>query len=690
MNLTRLNDNADLMLAAAVVGILMLMIIPIPARLLDMLLAFNITLSLVILLVAMYNLRALEFSAFPSLLLIATLFRLALNIASTRLILLHGSEGTAAAGHMIKAFGQFVVGGDFVVGMILFAVLIIINFVVITKGAGRIAEVAARFTLDAMPGKQMSIDADLNAGLINETEARQRRKSVEGEAEFYGAMDGASKFVRGDAVAGILITAINIVGGFIIGILRQGMPLQAAAETYTLLTVGDGLVTQIPALIISTAAGIMVTRAASETNMGQELSAQLLVHPRAMGLASAILFGFGIIPGLPTLPFLVLSGLTGAIAYAASQAKAVSSAPEEGTAVPPEAPEKIESLLPLDVLELQVGYSLIALVDVGQDGELLERIKSIRRQFAQDMGIVVPPLHIRDNLQLNPAEYAILLKGVQIARGELMPGHYLAMNPGTAESTLAGLPTHEPAFGLPATWILERDREAAQIAGYTVVNLATVVATHLTELLKTYAHELLDRQAVQGLLDALAQQKPKVVEELVPNSLSLGGVQKVLQNLVRERVSVRDLLTILEALADAAPLSKDTEILTEYARQRLCRSICKAYQNDQGVLGVMVLEPQVESLLIDATKRREPGGALALDPKTAQRLLDRLATTLEKVLANGSQAVLLCSPTIRAPLRRFLERFLPQLTLLSHLEIAPDVQVQSTATVGFSDASETV
>ena len=453
---------------------------------------------------------------------------------------------------------------------------------------------------------------------------------------------------------------------------------------------GDGLVTQIPALIISTAAGIMVTRAASETNMGQELSSQLLVHPRAMGLASAILFGFGIIPGLPTLPFLVLSGLTGAIAYAASQAKAVSSAPEEGTAVPPEAPEKIESLLPLDVLELQVGYSLIALVDVGQDGELLECIKSIRRQFAQDMGIVVPPLHIRDNLQLNPAEYAILLKGVQIARGELMPGHYLAMNPGTLEGTLAGLPTHEPAFGLPATWILERDREAAQIAGYTVVNLATVVATHLTELLKTYAHELLDRQAVQGLLDALAQQKPKVVEELVPNALSLGGVQKVLQNLVRERVSVRDLLTILEALADAAPLSKDTEILTEYARQRLCRSICKAYQNDQGVLGVMVLEPQVESLLIDATKRREPGGALALDPRTAQRLLDRLATTLEKVLANGSQAVLLCSPTIRAPLRRFLERFLPQLTLLSHLEIAPDVQVQSTATVGFGDASETV
>jgi flagellar biosynthesis protein FlhA len=690
MTLAGLHEKADLLLAAAVVGILALMIVPVPPRLLDLLLAFNITLSLVILLVAMYTLRALEFSAFPSLLLIATLFRLALNIASTRLILLRGSDGAGAAGHVINAFGQFVVGGDFVVGMILFAVLIIINFVVITKGAGRIAEVAARFTLDAMPGKQMSIDADLNAGLINETEARQRRKSVEAEAEFYGAMDGASKFVRGDAVAGLLITAINIVGGFIIGVLRQGMPLQAAAETYTLLTVGDGLVSQIPALIISTAAGIMVTRAASENNMGQELSAQLLIHPRAIGMVSGILFAFGIIPGLPTLPFLVLSGLAGAVAYVTSQAKAAPVAPEEDLPAQAEGPEKIEALLPLDVLELQVGYALISLVDVGQDGELLERIKSIRRQFALDMGIVVPPLHIRDNLQLKPAEYAVLLKGVQIARAELMPGHYLAMNPGNVERAVAGLATQEPAFGLPATWIPERDRETAQIAGYTVVNLATVIATHLTEILKAHAHELLDRQAVQGLLDTLAQQKPKVVEELVPNMLSLGGVQKVLQNLVRERVSIRDLLSILEALADCAPLSKDPEVLTEYVRQRLSRSICKTYTNEQGVLGVMVLEPSVESLLSDAAKRREPGGPLALDPKTAHRLLERLAATLEKVLAGGGQAVLLCSPTIRAPLRRFLERFLPQVAVLSHLEIASDIQIQSTATVGLSDAPETV
>jgi flagellar biosynthesis protein FlhA len=666
MNLARLNEKADLLLA------------------------FNITLALVILMVAMYTLRALEFSAFPSLLLIATLFRLALNIASTRLILLHGGEGAAAAGQVIKSFGQFVVGGDFIVGMILFAVLIIINFVVITKGAGRIAEVAARFTLDAMPGKQMNIDADLNAGLINETEARQRRKDVEAEAEFYGAMDGASKFVRGDAVAGLLITAINIVGGFIIGVLRQAMPIQAAAQTYTLLTIGDGLVAQIPALIISTAAGIMVTRTASETNMGKELTAQLLVHPGAMGMAAVILFGFGIIPGLPTLPFLVLSGLAGAMAYATSKRQAPAVAAEENAPSATEVPEKIESLLPLDALELQVGYALIPLVDMGQDGELLERIKSIRRQCAQEMGIVVPPLHIRDNLQLNPAEYAVLLKEVQIARGELMPNHYLAMNPGTAEGTIPGLPTREPAFGLPATWIPERDREAAQVAGYTVVNLATVIATHLSELLKAHAHELLDRQAVQGLLDTLAEQKPKVIEELVPHLLSLGGVQKVLQNLVRERVSIRDLLTILEALADYAPLTKDPEILTEFTRQRLARSICKAYQNEQGVLGVIVLEPSIEALLIDAAKRREPGAPLALDPKTAQRLLDRLASTLEKVLASGGQAVLLCSPTIRAPLKRFLERFLPQLALLSHHEIAPEVQVQSTATVGLSDALETL
>jgi flagellar biosynthesis protein FlhA len=435
----------------------------------------------------------------------------------------------------------------------------------------------------------------------------------------------------------------------------------------------------------------MVTRAGSEANMGKELSAQLHLHPRAMGMASGILFAFGIVPGLPHLPFLILSGLAGAVAYVTSKAKLADSVtPEEDHPAQTEGPEKIEALLPLDVLELQVGYALIPLVDVGQDGELLERIKSIRRQFAQDMGVVVPPLHIRDNLQLKPAEYTVLLKGVQIARAELMPGHFLAMNPGNVEGKIAGLPTHEPAFGLPATWVPDRDRETAQIAGYTVVNLATVIATHLTELLKTSAPELLDRQAVQGLLDALAQQKPKVVEELVPNLLSLGGVQKVLQNLVRERVSIRDLLSILEALADCAPVSKDPELLTEYARQRLSRLICKMYQNEQGVVGVMVLEPSVESLLNEAAKRREPGGALALDPKTAHRLLERLAATVEQVLASGGQAVLLCSPAIRAPLRRFLERFLPQVAVLSHLEIASDIQVQSTAMVGLSDAPETV
>ncbi|MBI3328370.1 MAG: flagellar biosynthesis protein FlhA [Nitrospinae bacterium] len=690
MTMARFGDKADLLLAAGVVGILVLMVLPIPPRLLDMFLAFSITLSLVVLLVAMYNLRPLEFSAFPSLLLIITLFRLSLNIAATRLILLHGSEGVGAAGQVIKSFGQFVVGGDFVVGVIIFFVLIVINFVVITRGAGRIAEVAARFTLDAMPGKQMSIDADLNAGLINETEARQRRRAIEAEADFYGAMDGASKFVRGDAVAGVLITVINIVGGLAIGVLRQGMPILTAAQTYTILTIGDGLVTQIPALIVSTAAGIIVTRAASEAKMGQELTSQLLVHPRAMGLAAAILFGFGIIPGLPTLPFLILSGAAGAIAYATAKGKEGASAQDERARQQPEPPERIESLLPLDVLELQVGYALIPLVDVEQDGELLERIKATRRQFAQDMGIVVPPLHIRDNLQLKPTEYTILLKGVQIARGELMLGHYLAMNPGTAEGTIAGIPTREPAFGLPASWIPERDRERAQIAGYTVVNLATVIATHLTEVLKAHAHELLDRQAVQGLLDTLAQQKPKVVEELVTNLLSLGGVQKVLQNLVRERVSIRDLLTVVEALADCAPLSKDPETLTEYTRQRLSRSICRAYQNDQGVLAVMSLDPTVEALLMDAAKRRESGAPLALDPKTAQRLLDRLAGALEKVLTSGGQPVLLCSPVIRWPLRRFLEGFLPQLAVISHHEVAPDVQIQSTATVSFSDALETV
>lgn len=690
MTLARFGDRTDVLLAAGVVGILMLMVLPIPTPLLDLLLAFNITLSLVVLLIPMYTIHPLEFSAFPSLLLIVTLFRLSLNIASTRLILLHGSEGVGAAGQVIKAFGQFVVGGDFVVGTIIFFVLIVINFVVITRGAGRIAEVAARFTLDAMPGKQMSIDAELNAGLINETEARQRRRTIEAEADFYGAMDGASKFVRGDAVAGLLIAVINIVGGFIIGVLRQGMPLLTAAQTYTILTIGDGLVTQVPALIISTAAGIMVTRTASELSMGKELTSQLLVHPRVMGMAAAILVGFGLVPGLPTLPFLILGGVAGGIAYVTAQRQEVASAADEQARQQPEPPERIEALLPLDVLELQVGYALIPLVDVEQDGELLERIKATRRQCALDMGIVVPALHIRDNLQLNPAGYTILLKGVQIARGELMLGHLLAMNPGNAETTLAGIPTREPAFGLPAMWISERDRETAQVAGYTVVNLATVIATHLSEVLKTHAHELLDRQAVQGLLDTLAQQKPKVVEELVPNLLPVGGVQKVLQNLVRERVSIRDLLSILEALADYAPLSKDPEVLTEFTRQRLSRTICKAYLNEQGVLAVISLDARVEALLLDAVKRREPGAPLALDPRTAQHLLERLGTTLEKVLASGGQAVLLCSPTIRWPLRRFLERFLPQLAVISHHEVATDIQVQSTAVVSFDDATETV
>ncbi|PIP43001.1 MAG: EscV/YscV/HrcV family type III secretion system export apparatus protein, partial [Deltaproteobacteria bacterium CG23_combo_of_CG06-09_8_20_14_all_60_8] len=524
-------EYSSLVVAGGVVAILMVMIIPLPTIVLDLLLSLNITMGLVILLMSMYNVNPLDFSSFPSLLLITTLFRLSLNIASTRLILLHGHQGTGAVGMVIQSFGNFVVGGNFAVGLVIFLIMVLINFIVITKGSGRIAEVAARFTLDAMPGKQMAIDADLNAGLINEAAAKARRSEISRQSEFYGSMDGASKFVRGEAVASIVIMVINIVGGLFMGFVMQHMDLLRAAETYTLLTIGDGLVAQIPALIISTAAGIIVSRAASNVSMGKEFLKQFGMQPQALSVAAGIIFLFGLIPGLPHIPFLILGSAVGGLAYVAFKQQAVAKetaraeeteeAKKQKEAGPqPGAPETVETLLPLDTLELEVGYGLISLVDENQNGDLLERIRAIRRQFAVDMGLIIPPLHVRDNLQLAPAQYRLMLKGVEIARGDLMMGYLLAMDAGAAKRKIDGIPTQEPAFNLPALWIKEEQKDEAQLAGYTVVEPSTVLATHLTEILRSYAADLLGRQDTQRLLDNLVKTNPKVIEELVPGQLT--------------------------------------------------------------------------------------------------------------------------------------------------------------------------
>lgn len=682
-----LGDHTDIMVAAGIIGVLLVMIIPLPPRLLDLLLALNITLSLVTLLVAVYTMRPLEFSIFPSLLLVLTLLRLSLNVSSTRLILLHGNQGPSAAGEVIRSFGSFVVGGNFVVGIIVFSILVLINFVVITRGAGRIAEVAARFTLDAMPGKQMAIDADLNAGMINEQEARARRRDIQQEADFYGAMDGASKFVRGDAVAGILITLVNVIGGIIIGIVQQGMQARDALQSYTILTVGDGLVSQVPALIISTAAGIVVTKVSTEVNLGNQIRAQFLLHPRAIGTAAGILLLLGLVPGLPQFPLLTLAAFSGLAAYYIKQhqlgdaersreAEAREATAREAT------PEVADMLTPIDVLEMEVGYGLIPLVDSERNGELLERIKGVRRQVAQELGVMVPPLRIRDNLQLKPGEYAILIKGVEVAKGELMMGHYLAMHPGGDADETIGVPTTEPAFGLQAYWIGEHEKERAQFAGYTVVDVSTVIITHLTEILKRHLHELLSREEVQKLLNRFAQDYPKVVEELVPHQLSLGGVQKVLQNLLREQISIRDLLTILETLADNAVISKDPLVLTEYVRQGLSRTITKKWQADSGEIPAIVLSFELEETLTKHLQHTEHSSYLSLEPQFAQRLMAEINRAVEQFARSQYQApILLTSPVLRPHIRRLTEAFLPQLVVLSHSDIVSTVPIKNLGVV---------
>lgn len=665
---------AHLLAPAAAISVVLLMVLPLPAALLDLLLSVDIGLAVVLMLTAVYVREPIEFSVFPSLLLVLTLVRLGLNVASTRLILLHGGEGIDAAGHVIMAFGQFVVGGNYVVGVVVFLVLIAIQYVVINHGAVRISEVTARFTLDAMPGKQMAIDADLNAGLVDEKEARERRLRIRREADFYGAMDGAIRFTQRDALAALLITAVNIVAGFIIGVFMQGLDLTTAARTYTILTIGEGLVTAIPALLVSMSGALITTRAAAEANLGEEVASQLLAQPRTLGIAAGVLAFLGLVPGLPTVPFLLVAAILGS--YAVSRR---GPADLEGAAPSPApAADPVESAIAIDPLSVEVGYALISLVDERQGGTLLTRVRSIRKQIAADTGVVVPAVHIADNLQLGPRTYAILLKGVEVARGELYPDRLLAINPGTASGQIDGTATREPAFGLPAWWIGPDHRDSVSSAGYTVVDPTTALSTHLSETIRTFLPDLLSRQQTKEMVDRVATVAPKLVEDLVPKVLSLGDIQRVLRQLLRERVPVRDLASILEAMADVPGGSKDTDALTDAVRVALGRAICRQYQTDQGELPAIGLAPAMEQRLMGALVRTEQGAVLALDPAEAQNLAARIARALESAVA---QPVLLCSPALRPHLWRLFSRVLPHLGVLSHNEVPAHVRLTPVAVI---------
>ncbi len=675
--------TADLGIALALVGVIVMMVIPVPAFILDLALVLSFALSLTILVVALYVKEPLDFSSFPLVLLFATLFRLSLNVASSRLILLHGEEGTMAAGHVIEAFGQFVIGGNYAVGIIVFAILLVINFVVITKGATRIAEVAARFTLDAMPGKQMAIDADLNAGLINETEARQRRQRVQKEGDFYGAMDGASKFVRGDAIAALIILAVNLVGGFCIGVLQKGISVSEAAQIYSLLSVGDGLVSQIPGLIVSTAAAMVVTRTASGGDLGQELGQQLLWRPQVLMVVAGILALFAFIPGFPALPFLLSAAAAGGLSYRGGQAEEEQTALTEASTADGKKTKEQDGqprTTPLDLLELEVGYELIPLVDGEKEG-LVERIRALRRQFASERGFLVPQIHIRDNLRQGSREYSIVVKGVAAGKGELRPGKLLAMSGGQGVDGLQGEETREPAFDLPALWIAPSDRERAEMMGHTVVDAETVLITHISEIVKRYAPVLLTRQDVQRLLDSLAQEHPRVVEELVPHHLTIGGVQKVLQNLLREEVPIRDLLTIVESLADHAPQTKNTDELTEQVRQALSRTITSTYSTE-GIIPLMTVDPHIEKIIRDSLQEGQP-----IDPQTTQRIINGVHRAVETFTAKGLMPILLTTTSVRRHLQQLLSRYVSQITILAHNEITDGVKIQSLGVMRWNNGS---
>jgi flagellar biosynthesis protein FlhA len=618
---------------------------------------------------------------FPTLLLLTTLFRLALNVSSTRLILIN-----AEAGKVIEAFGTVVAGGNNVVGFVMFVILTIIQFMVITKGSERVAEVAARFTLDAMPGKQMSIDADLNAGLIDENHARNRRREVEREADFYGAMDGASKFVKGDAIAGILITCINIIGGFIIGATQKGFTIQDSLRTYSLLTVGDGLVSQVPALLISTATGILVTRAASEDNLGSDLTRQLLAYPKIFYFVSGMIAFFGLIPNMPKISFFSIAIMVALLAYFLdkNQLKSSEEMADEGELAAEEeqkGPENVSTLLQIDPMELEIGYRLIPLVDPNQGGDLFERVTMIRRQTALELGMVLPPIRIRDNMQLSPTSYVIKIKGVEIAGGEIIPNYYLAMDPGIVTEPVEGIQTTEPAFGLPALWITEAQRDEAEIAGYTVVDPPSVLATHLTEIIKSHAFELLGRQEVQSLINNVKEEYSVVVNELIPNLMSIGEIQKVLVNLLKEGIPVRNLVTILETLADHAPLTKDLDYLTENVRQSLARQITKMVQADDGIIRVVTVDPNLEQILMKVQKEAKETGGFSMDPRLIQNIYDRLGELIKEMTASGYQPVILCSPAVRLTFRKLTERFAARIIVLSYNEIVAEAEVHSVGVV---------
>jgi len=669
-------EKEDILVSVSLVALLGVILLPLPAFLLDMLLAFSIAISIIILITSVYIQKPLDFSVFPSLLLITTLYRVSLNIASTKLILLKGNEGIEAAGHVISSFGNFVVGGNYVVGFIIFMILVVVNFIVITKGSGRIAEVTARFTLDAMPGKQMAIDADLNTGLINESEARSRRSIISQEADFYGAMDGASKFVRGDAIAGLIITAINIIAGLIIGTLQKGMPIIDAARNYTILTVGDGLVSQIPALLVSVAAGIVVSRAGKETDMGKDITRQVFINPKSLMTASGILFFFGLIPGLPHGPFLLISLAAGGLSYILHRSSRKDK--EEELIKPVQEEQKIESFLELEPLTLEIGYGLIPLVEE-EKGELLAKIRAMRKQLAKEVGFIVPPIHIRDNIHLRPHEYSFLIRGIEVARNEIMMGYRLAVASEGAEN-IDGIPTKEPAFGLRAYWIEEKDMEKAQTSGYMVVDPSTVIATHLTELIRKHGWELLTRTEVQNLLDHVSKVYPKIVDELIPAHMTLGGVQRVLQNLLKERVPINDLVIILETLLDYSPGTKDPEVLTEYVRQALSRYITRQYVTQGGSIPVIMLDPKFE---LHLSQTVEEGKGVSPD------MVTKLVKGVERVLKNnkltGVQPILVCSTNIRRFLRKLTEKFLPSIVVLSNAEICPSANLYSMGIVKYED-----
>ena len=677
-----LSSSAALAAPALIILMLAMMILPLPAMLLDLLFSFNIALAIIILLTSLYTVRPLDFMAFPAVLLVSTMLRLSLNVASTRIVLTEGHTGPAAAGKVIEAFGHFLIGGNYTVGIVVFVILTVINFTVVTKGAGRIAEVGARFALDAMPGKQMAIDADLNAGLIGEQDARTRRTEVGREAEFYGAMDGASKYVRGDAVAGIVVTIVNIIGGLVVGILQHDMDFGGALKNYTLLAIGDGLVAQIPSLIISTAAGIIVSRVSNEQDIGSQLTGQLFAKPQVLGITAVIIGGFGLIPGMPHVAFLLLAASLGYGAHWAKRRlqKPAQSAPVSAPSANADNEEASwQDIMPVDTLGLEVGFRLIPLVDNAQGGELLKRIKGVRKKFAQEIGFLTPPVHIRDNLELRPSGYRLSLKGVEVGAGEAHAGQYLAINPGMVTGSLPGALTTDPAFGLPATWIAAELRSDALAMGYTVVDAATVVATHLNHLLTAHAAELLGRQEVQQLIEHLNQETPKMMEDLVPKCLSLATLQKVLQNLLSEGVHIRDMRSIVEALSEHAPRITDPSDLTEIVRTALGRAIVQQLFPAPADLTVVALDAQLERVLLGAL---HAGGGASIEPGLAESLAEHAAQAVQEQEQNGQAPVLLVPAPLRPLLSRFLRRALPQLSVLSHAEVPESRTIRVTRMIG--------